>query len=110
MEIKRKILVWMLSVVLLSGFAGCGMDDMESSLQSLEGTARELLGTESSTQEEENTEEEAAALLDVSQSLPQIFKKPFFEEIKKVLSDKGFVYDGKTKRFHLKEEKNDTAA
>lgn len=56
------------------------------------------------------TEEEAAALLDVSQSLPQIFKKPFFEEIKKVLSDKGFVYNGKTKRFNLKEEKNDTAA
>lgn len=56
------------------------------------------------------TEEEAAALLDVSQSLPQIFKKPFFGEIKKVLSDKGFVYDGKKKRFHLKEEKNDTAA
>lgn len=56
------------------------------------------------------TEEEAAALLDVSQSLPQIFKKPFFEEIKKVLSDKGFVYNGKTKRFNLKEKKNDTAA
>lgn len=55
------------------------------------------------------TEEEAAALLDVSQSLPQIFKKPFFEEIKKVLSDKGFVYNGKTKRFNLKEKKNETA-
>lgn len=55
------------------------------------------------------TEEEAAALLDVSQSLPQIFKKPFFDEIKKVLSDKGFVYNGKTKRFNLKEKKNETA-
>lgn len=55
------------------------------------------------------TDEEASALLDMSQGLPQIFKKPFFEEIKKVLSDKGFVYNGKTKRFNLKEKKNETA-
>lgn len=55
------------------------------------------------------TDEEASALLYMSQSLPQIFKKPFFEEIKKVLSDKGFVYNGKTKRFNLKEKKNETA-
>lgn len=50
------------------------------------------------------TEEETDALLVASQDLPQLLKKPFFEEMKKTLSEKGFTYDGKAKKFIIKTE------
>ena len=52
------------------------------------------------------TEEEVDALMNASQELPQVLKKPFFEEMKKSLSGKGFTYDGKAKKFTA----NETAA
>ena len=52
------------------------------------------------------TEEEVDALMNASQELPQVLKKPFFEEMKKSLADKGFTYDGKAKKFTA----NETAA
>lgn len=52
------------------------------------------------------TIEEVDALMSASQDLPQVLKKPFFEEMKKSLADKGFTYDGKSKKFI----ENETAA
>ena len=50
------------------------------------------------------TEEETDALLVASQELPQLLKKPFFEEMKKTLAAKGFTYDGTAKKFTIKAE------
>jgi hypothetical protein len=45
------------------------------------------------------TDEEVDALLTASQDLPQALKKPFFDEMKNKLGEKGFTYDAKTKKF-----------
>lgn len=49
------------------------------------------------------TEEEVDALLTASQELPQALKKPFFDEMKNKLGEKGFTYDAKTKIFTANE-------
>lgn len=49
------------------------------------------------------TEEEVDALLTASQDLPQALKKPFFDEMKNKLGEKGFTYDTKTKKFTINE-------
>lgn len=50
------------------------------------------------------TEEEVDALLTASQELPQALKKPFFDEMKNKLGEKGFTYDAKTKKFTANEK------
>lgn len=45
------------------------------------------------------TEEEVDALLTASKDLPKALKKPFFDEMKDKLVEKGFTYDIKTKKF-----------
>ena len=49
------------------------------------------------------TEEEVDALLTASQDVPQALKKPFFDEMKNKLGEKGFTYDTKTKKFTINE-------
>lgn len=45
------------------------------------------------------TLEDIDALLQASNELPAILKKPFFEEMKQKLSEKGFIYDATAKKF-----------
>lgn len=45
------------------------------------------------------TLEDIDALLQASNELPAILKKPFFEEMKQKLSEKGFLYDATAKKF-----------
>lgn len=45
------------------------------------------------------TDEEVDALLTASQDLPKALKKPFFDEMKNKLGEKGFTYDAKKKKF-----------
>lgn len=45
------------------------------------------------------TLEDIDALLQASNELPAVLKKPFFEEMKQKLSEKGFVYEATSKKF-----------
>lgn len=76
--------------------------DVRKSIQSKSETQRKANETLSELRDQlaaAMTEEEVDALLKASQELPQALKKPFFKEMKDRLSEKGFTYDSKTKRF-----------
>ena len=76
--------------------------DVKKSIQSKSEAQRKANETLADLREQlasAMTEEETDALLVASQELPQLLKKPFFEEMKKALAEKGFTYDGKEKKF-----------
>lgn len=53
------------------------------------------------------TLEDVESILTASKELPDVLKVPFFAELKETLADKGFTYDGKTKKF-VKDEQADS--
>lgn len=61
--------------------------------------ANEKLSTLRNQLTEVETEDAAAELLKAASELPPIMKAPFFAEMKQALTDKGFAYDAKAKKF-----------
>lgn len=61
--------------------------------------ANEKLATLRNQLTEVETEDAAAELLKAASELPAIMKAPFFAEMKQALTDKGFAYDAKAKKF-----------
>lgn len=55
---------------------------------------------------EADTDEDVEALMKASASLPTSLKAPFFAELKATLAAKGYIYDGKAKKFVKDEQAN----
>lgn len=76
--------------------------DVKASIQNkseAQRKANEMLAELRNQLDAAMTEEEIAVLLNASQDLPKSLKKPFFDEMKNKLGEKGFSYDSKTKKF-----------
>lgn len=89
-----------------SGFMARLIDKVKDSIQNKSESnrkANEMIASLRDRLDAAMTEEEVDALLTASQDLPQALKKPFFDEMKNKLGEKGFTYDTKTKKFTINE-------
>lgn len=90
-----------------SGFMARLIDKVKGSIQNKSESnrkANEMIASLRDRLDAAMTEEEVDALLTASQELPQALKKPFFDEMKNKLGEKGFTYDAKTKKFTANEK------
>lgn len=85
-----------------SGFMSRLIDKVKDSIQNKSESNRKANGMIAELRDMLDaamTDEEVDALLTASQDLPKALKKPFFDEMKNKLGEKGFTYDAKTKKF-----------
>ena len=93
-------------------FATCMADiikTIKSAIQSkseAQRKAQEQLAALREKMAEAETMEDVDAILALAKDIPKIMRAPFFNELKEVLTTKGFSYDEKNKKF-IKDEQAD---